>query len=514
MKTKFKFVISLACLSVICFGAAACKDLSKDEEMAEKGYVISVTYDPNGGKFMNREGITIKDYFNPESYQKELDGSIQISLLEPTDKARPTSGLDRITLSRQNYSWIGWYQERNEIKNDNGEVVDIEGNVLEIQEDGSYLNAEGKEATPAYTYSGRWDFETQKLTYKAEDYAETDGKMSLTLYAGWVPYYEFEYYYQTESGWKLEGKTSFDYVKAQEENSGIDSMWLPQWLDGAMNYTHSETNYEFPRKKDTTFLKAYTDEACTQEITTDSLKHGGSLDVATASTIGRVQKIYVIAEEGEQYRITTAQQLINNVNLNGYYEIQSDLDFTGLQWPAGFSIGTFTGKFYGANETSYKLKNISAVVNNEGAQYGGLFGFIENGALVKDVTFENASLDLMKANSKSTETAFGLFAGFIEDEAIVENVKISGTLKIGGITLANGWSINLLANGNSNGITNDTIKLQAYGADRTGYYYYTFNYNKVNEISIDSETYAVTGIEFKITRNQDLANATLVFDLN
>ena len=189
MKTKLKLVVSLACLSVLCLGATACKDLTKDEDMAKKGYVISVTYDPNGGKFMNREGVTIKDYFNPDVYQKETDGSVQITLVEPTDASRPTSSLDKITLSRQNYTWVGWYQERNEVTNGNGEVVDINGNVLTLNEDGSYVYADGKQATPAYTYAGRWDFETQKLTYKAEDYAETNGMMSLTLYAGWVPYY-------------------------------------------------------------------------------------------------------------------------------------------------------------------------------------------------------------------------------------------------------------------------------------------------------------------------------------
>ena len=518
MKTKLKLVVSLACLSVICLGAASCKDPTKDQEMAEKGYVISVTYDPNGGKFMNRDGITIKDYFNPNFYQTETDGSVQISLLEPTDPSRPTSSLDKITLSRPNYSWVGWYQERNVVTNGSGEVVDVDGNVLELKEDGSYVYAaNGKEATPAYSYSGRWDFQTEKLTYKAEDYADSDGMMSLTLYAGWVPYYEFHYYYQTDNGWEMEGTTSFDYVKAQTNNSGLDYLWLPQWSDGAMNYTHSQTSYTFPRKKDTTFLKAYTDEDCTQEITTDSFKHTGTLDVATGAASNRIQNIYVVADEGEQYRITNAQQLINNVNVNGYYEIQRDLDFTDLRWPAGFSIGRFTGKFYGANQTSYKISNVNVSVNNEGAQYGGLFGFIDASAEIKDVNFENATVDLMKANGKSNETAFGLFAGYIEDEALISNVKVSGTLKIGGISLANGWSINLLANGNNDGINEgvaNAVKLQAYGADRTSYYYYTFNFNKINEITIDSETYAVTGIEFKTTRDQNVASGTLVFNLN
>lgn len=79
--------------------------------------------------------------------------------------------------------FAGWYQERELVKNENGNAVDKDGNELE-ERDGSYYypNSETK-GEPAYTYSDYWDFEKDTI-----DYSEEDGEVDITLYAGWVPY--------------------------------------------------------------------------------------------------------------------------------------------------------------------------------------------------------------------------------------------------------------------------------------------------------------------------------------
>ena len=68
MKKKFKFILALGCLSFACAGLAACGAKTKVEENQAKGYKISVTYDANGGSFLNRQGVTIMDMFNPSDY--------------------------------------------------------------------------------------------------------------------------------------------------------------------------------------------------------------------------------------------------------------------------------------------------------------------------------------------------------------------------------------------------------------------------------------------------------------
>ena len=97
MKKRLKLLVTLICLSALVLTLTACAPKTKDQEMADRGYVISVTYHANGGKFLNREGITVKDYFNPNSFEKAPDGSVSIKIMEPTAKSRPTSGQDPIS---------------------------------------------------------------------------------------------------------------------------------------------------------------------------------------------------------------------------------------------------------------------------------------------------------------------------------------------------------------------------------------------------------------------------------
>ena len=51
MKKKLKVMLSLGCLAALCLGAAGCGKQSYDDKMAELGKTVSVTFDPNGGKF-------------------------------------------------------------------------------------------------------------------------------------------------------------------------------------------------------------------------------------------------------------------------------------------------------------------------------------------------------------------------------------------------------------------------------------------------------------------------------
>ena len=166
MKKKFKCILALGCLALACIGAA-CASETKIEEYEKKGYKIFVTYDANGGKFIKREGITVVDGFNPDHYEQDINGQIHISLLEPTDISRPTNSSDKVTLTKTEHFFAGWYQTRTVVRNENGEVIDDEGVVLEETEDGYvYPDKEGKPAaTPAYEYSDYWDFEEDTVDY-------------------------------------------------------------------------------------------------------------------------------------------------------------------------------------------------------------------------------------------------------------------------------------------------------------------------------------------------------------
>lgn len=492
MKNKFKLILGLACSSILCAGAAACNSRTQLEEYRANGYVISVTYDANGGSFLNRPGVTLMDLFKPSDFEKGADGKVHIPLIEPTDEARKTSNLDKISLVMQGHFFAGWYENRELRKNDAGNVIDTHGVELTEKADGTFIYADTQqEAFPAYTYSEYWNFEEDTI-----DYAESDGVVEMTLYAAWVPLYQFNYYYQVEgaSDWTLLQSTTFDYKLTHAEGSTTfdrDTIWTPDWKDGKMNHQYRYADneiYTFPEIEGKTFVAAYTDSDKKQPIN-GSLKHHGTLDMETGIAQNNVQDIYIVVEEGMHYRIETAKQLCDNASTDGIYELVADLDFydaetqTQLLWPAIFEGSTFQGKFYSTEDKTFKIKNVVAEHTSESIEIGGLFGKVAKDAVIKNVAFENATLDLVLTQARMREGYFGLFAGFVETGASVENVTISGMIRIGNIQWESDvCSLNLVTNGQNTGITKGEVKLQIYGVDtwvEENTYYYTIDPAKV-----------------------------------
>ena len=84
---------------------------------------------------------------------------------------------------------------------------------------------------------------------------------------------------------------------------------------------------------------------------------------------------------------------------------------------------------------------------------------------IENVTFENTTLEFNNAPSKKEEGFFGLFAGYIEQEATITNVAVGGTIRIGAISnWLSKYDLNLCANGNIAGITRNPVKVYVYGS--------------------------------------------------
>jgi len=488
---KYKIIILLVSVFALCMCLAACKSKTLINEYESQGYVISVTYDGNGGNFMGRNGVTLIDMFNPDSsaFSADTDGVIRIKLTEPTDSSRIKGSLTSVALYMPDHFFAGWYKNRTiKTVTVNGEefFTDEFGKIIEEKEGKYYYPIkEGQdkpeEATPGYDYSDRWDFEEDRI-----EYTPGQENISFTLYAGWVPYYEFEYYALNESGeWEEIGSTSFNYKLATEEGSGKSdyvNAYMPRYVEGAMNYEHEyqdKNKFVFPKISGKTFAKAYTDDNMENEIT-DYVTHGGSLDVETATPVNRVKKIYVTFEEGEIYKITTAKQFADNLNAEGIFEIYNDLDFANEKWP-NYIVQTFNGQIKGIGGVK-KFSNISALFSSSTATEGGLFGSIGARAVIKDVAFENVTVSFSNRGQsyKLSETYFGLLAGRIEEvtengetkRAEISGVTVSGSVRLGNIILPNEYGVNLIANGNTEGITAGEIELYVFGAQlMTGYSY-------------------------------------------
>ncbi len=532
MKKKICTILSLSCIAAACVFAAGCAEKSAVDKLREAGCKVFVTYNANGGKFIGTEKVYLLDGINPDDscWTKSDDGKTHIKLTDPTNKLRPTGTTDKMTLMKTEYSLAGWYRNRELLKDEKGNALDEAGNVLTQKDemyflkltnedgserkvtvcDGQYFyegkvsageaidgaiikdnaakkyiyaisKAEAKIAemvTPAYSYSGYWDFATDEI-----EYAESAGEVSLTLYAGWVPYYQYYYYAKNDSGeWEKYGTTYFDYVLSSSGNEKyVDQgeMYLPNWQggNGAMNYSHTyidKSTKEFPSIAGKTFKAAYADKECTQQYT-DKITHNGTLDPATALPKDRIQNVYVEFDNEEMFKIETAEQLAANAKTNGSYEILNDLDFEKTTWPAVFTTGAFTGKMFPATDKkSVTLKNVKAQYSATTAN-GGLFGLIAAGAQLKNLRFENVTMDFASVTCSETDTGYGLFSGNVDEAAQIKNITVSGAkLRLGIIQLQSGYKINLLAGGNASGITQEgETALEVYGeAGITCSYYY------------------------------------------
>ena len=494
MKTKIKFILILISIAALSVFVSACSGNTAYDKYFEKGYSIVVTFDGNGGKFVGKEGNQIVDLYNPSSYQADESGKVHISLVEPTQRVISNAPA---SLTMAGHFVAGWYTERTIVTNDQGQVLDAEGTPLK-EVDGKYSYEDGTPAVPAYTYDGYWDFDADTI-----DYTLNSGKYELTLYACWIPYYEFNYYFKTEgaSEWKLVETTAFDYKTSMAKGLKRETIWLPAYVDGAMNYEHSYKvtdeegssktyTYQFPKgAENTTFSKAYLDPEMTNEITTATYDHHGTLDLDAGKAENRVQNIYFTAIEGNYYKIDDAYQLMMNVDFKGNYEITADLDFSVSPWPTAFLATEFNGKIYSTEGHNYKLKNVTATFISTTSEYGGLFGSLGDNAEIKNVTFENVTVDYAKCAQRLRTAYFGFFAGYIGDDATIENVTLTGelTMKLFGRLPFDQASldnlISLSANGNAaDVIETSDVKIIVYGEKIGQSYRYGFDPEKVTAV--------------------------------
>ena len=428
MKTKIKIITVLSSLFAACLVLGACSTSTGLDKYIDNGYVVIVTYDGNGGKFIAKEGTKIIDAFDPNKYQADENGTVHISLVEPTKREL---NHESVSLTKAGNFIVGWYTERTIKTNASGEAVDVDGVVITKEGDG-YVYSDGKSATPAYVYGGYWDFETSTI-----DYTLGSGVKEMTLYACWAPYFEFEYYYMSDDGeWKLAAKTNFDYKTTNavgSASSDRDTIFLPEYVDGAMTYKHRYSDggiYNFPHIENTTFTGAYLDEDLTTPIEGATFEHRGTVDYATGVSVNNVEKIYFTYEKGVKYLISTADEFVSNADTSGIYEVMCDLDFTAEKWPAIFTMSEFTGAIRSATGEPVAFKNVKATFTSLGSPNGGLFASIGDQAVIENVTFENITTDISACQQRLMNGNFALFAGFISEDANLSGVTVKGENKL------------------------------------------------------------------------------------
>ena len=295
-----------------------------------------------------------------------------IPLLTPDDAKRGNNARE---VSRPGHFLAGWYMTRTETEN-------------------------------GYVYEDRWDFETDRLTVDAN--GEYDASVNtLTLYAAWVPYCAYEFY--DENGTLIETVNTMEIT-------------FPTWNEKTGKLDNPKG---FPTVEGKTFSAAYLDEARTEAAPATlsvsyDLEH---VSPASAQTV----KIYTEWQDGVWFKISTPDQLLDNARADGCYEILADLDFAEGAWPVVFSTRDFTGTFEG---NGHKISNVTLEQTNARQQQGGLFGALAAGAKLNNLTLENITYKIT-AGSMMPDARFGLLAGLVSADAVLEEVSLTGTLYIG-----------------------------------------------------------------------------------
>ena len=346
----------------------------------EGGYTVSVQFHANGGQFATNT-YTITDSY-------KAAGKSELMLIAPNDPARS----EPQTAERNGYFLAGWYTECTET----GET-DAAGN-------------------PICTYSGYWDFATDTLpvesgkSYKAEEPV-------LHLYAAWIPNFTYEFY-DLKTG-ELVESTPINPLNPKELELEL-STWDKN--TGRVN------KKDIPVKSGYTFNALYLDAEGTKKVEEASINHSGTIDTETAVASGDVMKLYVDYLEGSFTAVYTAQDLMDELSSGNDVMIMEDLDFTDMEWDPFIWAYPYGGKIMGNGHT---LSNITVNiapenVNGQEYLYAGLFGKLEETAVISDVTFKNLQLKVCEGTlgfgDYENDIAIGLLGGETDEGAQIKAV--------------------------------------------------------------------------------------------
>lgn len=399
MKKKIIIFVGIIMLLASVMTLAACSqwEAPYTQLAGEGGYSVKVYFDSNGGMFAGTPtGIKVVDVYSTETGSDAGNGQKAVSILAPDDAKRGNRAME---VSNDGYFLAGWYKERTPRVDENGNALDAWGELTSVS---------GREQ--AYTYAGKWDFANDKLTVDpGKTYA--DNEYALTLYAAWIPFFEFEVYEKNDNG----------FVKLDALSVTTLGYQSPEWV--GENAVQISMN-SMPKRQGYTLVGAYTDAEMTTEMK-GTFDYKTQIDYEKGIAYQSKIQIYTVWEEGNRYNIYTAKQFMDNADVNGIYDIHADLDFSDISyWPPVLSKGTFQGKIIG---NGHKFSNITATqADADNSIYCGLFGRLAQKAELTDITFENVNFTIR--GSRKPGFNYGLLAGSIDDTAKLEGVKITGNL--------------------------------------------------------------------------------------
>lgn len=234
-------LISALLLTALAVSIAGCAAPDVYEQLSEEGYTVKVTYDTSGAMVNNTQGIQIIELYREDDIVNR-GGKSGILLIDPANEGlrkTDTAGIPRyfaLSLTKKyskdlsvNFSHVGWYRTRALRTDDAGRALDDFGELCSVSN-----------RDQAYVYSDPWDFTKDLLDPATLENGE------FTLYAAFVPYFNFEFYDISNGAPVLIGSHSglnLD-IPVLDEDKGIykmkdfpkpeeGKMFAGAWLDAA-----------------------------------------------------------------------------------------------------------------------------------------------------------------------------------------------------------------------------------------------------------------------------------------
>ena len=419
MNKKIKFLIVLSVLLLSLLAICSCNNEEHpNANYDELGYNIRIEFDANGGYFANSTQKKISDYYRLDDLMTNVNGNKELMIVDPKNEGYRNNIAQAnthplATDSVRGYFFAGWYTEKKEL-------LDEEGNVVK------YENGD-----TVYVYENKWDFENDILELNP-DKQYTANEPTLTLYAAWVkrPTVEIYAYHEYKKKDVLVGTYE---IKSPEnlKNATIQTPYL-DLVKGEYDFATLKSAYDWQERevkiKDkeefTYFYEGlYFDTARTEKLG-ETYIHPYEYDPTNATIKNEVVKVYLNLDKkaGNWYRIYSATQFSANVvegGANGNYEIMADLDFTNgkIEWPKVLKNNEFTGTIIGNGHT---ISNVLIESTNE--QYFGMFQSISANAQIKDLAFDGVTAKISQYYYTSTGGRYAIVAAQIQNGFKFENV--------------------------------------------------------------------------------------------
>lgn len=432
MNKKIKYLIITCALVLLCLFISSCSIKDVYGEYDEDGYTVSVKFDANGSYFGSSGNLYATDTYSISNLKVNENGMKELYIVKPEDSARGEENkLEIERAAMAGYFFAGWYSEKTEAKDENGNTLkDDKGNTV-------------------YNYAGYWDFSKPLEINPDPNEPYTSEKPVMTLYAAWVRQPTVEIYDIVDGEEKL--VATYEIKNATLEGNNV--ITLPGWnqskqkyefgtlIDAILYKAEGGTTEKYPWATGTfnknadglivstkLFDGLCLDSERQNKLEGSSYVHPFIYDDDTATMSNPNLKLYIdsTTKDGEWYRIYNAKEFISEASRDCKFELMQDIEFTAIQaWPNVLRNNDFEGTILG---NGHKISGIT-INSTTGANFG-MFKSVKKDAVIKDVTFENVTATIKSVYVKPG-ARYALFAARVEEGFKLDNVSFNNaTLQI------------------------------------------------------------------------------------